>query len=89
MEIGRHNKLPNYSVIGEKNNFYLWVNEDGKGSSCNWIKGHIAFQLFNELSVKFKKDKTGFINLLKKHHKINGESKSQIQQQDRKVEGIL
>ena len=71
MEIGKHNKLPHYSVIGEKNNFYLWVNEDGKGSSCNWIKGRVAFQLFNELNARFKKDKKGFVELLKKHHKSN------------------
>lgn len=71
MEIGKYNKLPHYSVVGEKNNFYLWVNEDGKGSSSNWIKGRLAFQLFNELRIRFKKDKNGFIELLKKHHKAN------------------
>ena len=71
VEIGAHNKLPNYSVHGDKTNMYLWVNEDGKGSSSEWITGRVAFQLWNNLQFRYKNDKKGFVGLLKKHHSMN------------------
>ncbi len=68
MDIGNHKKLPHYSVVGEKNNFYLWVDNDGKGSSSKWIKGSDAFSLYNDLAKLFKKDKKAFVTLLTQQH---------------------
>ena len=71
MEIGTFSKLPHYSVVGDKTRLYIWVDEDGRGSNSKWITGYIAFQLWNELKAKFKKDKLGFVELLKKQHELN------------------
>ncbi len=71
MNIGSYDKLPQYSVHGEKNKFYLWINEDGKGMASEWITGRVAFQLYHELKSRFKKNKNEFIELLKLHHKDN------------------
>ncbi len=68
MNIGAWNKLPHYSVIGTRTDFYLWVNEDGKGLASKWIKGNYAFALFNELTNLFKKDKNQFVRRLKQEH---------------------
>lgn len=71
MEVGKYNKLPHYSVVGEKTSFYLWINEDGKGSNSNWIKGQEAFKLYNQLQNALKKDKEAFIKLVKEHYEKN------------------
>ena len=71
MEIGSFNKLPHYAVVGDKTRLYIWVDEDGRGSNSKWITGRIAFQLWSELETRFKKDKSAFIELLKKQHELN------------------
>lgn len=71
MKIGRWDKLPQYEVIGEKNRFYLWVEDDSGCSASNWIVGRDAFRLYNKLNGLFKKDKKAFIKLLKEQHEIN------------------
>ena len=71
MEIGSYNKFPHYSVHGDKTSMYLWVNEDGRGSASEWIKGREAFQLWNDLQSIFKNDKKEFVEMLKKHHSSN------------------
>jgi hypothetical protein len=49
LEVGAWNKLPHYSVQGSPQNFYVWVNEDGKGSNTSWFKGAEAFSVYNKL----------------------------------------
>lgn len=68
MEIGKYNKLPHYSVHGTKTQLYVWVNEDGRGSASEWITGHTAFRLYNQLSLLHKKDRNAFIELVKQTH---------------------
>jgi hypothetical protein len=68
MEVGALNKLPHYSVIGTRVDFYVWVNEDGKGLASKRIKGNYAFTLFNELTNLFKKDKNQFIQRIKQEY---------------------
>ena len=69
LEVGRWDRLPHYAVIGEKTSFYVWVCEDGQGSSSKWVKGNEAFQLSNKLLGLFKKDKSAFVLLVKQIHK--------------------
>ena len=69
LQVGRWDKLPHYAVIGEKTFFYVWVCEDGQGSSSKWVKGNEAFQLSNKLLNLFKKDKAAFVSLVKQIHK--------------------
>ena len=71
LEIGRPNKLPHYSVIGEITSFYIWVNEDGKGSASEWVKGSDAFDLYHRLAKLRNKDKKEFICLAKEVHLNN------------------
>lgn len=68
MEVGRWNKLPHYAVHGTKTDFYVWINEDGKGSGSKWIKGREAFDLWGKFSKLSTKDKNGFIALVKSTH---------------------
>lgn len=49
MEVGAYNKLPHYAVIGESVDFYIWINEDGRGEASHWIKGNAAFKLYFKL----------------------------------------
>ena len=62
MEIGTYDRLPHYSVVGSATNFYVWVNEDGRGSASKWIKGAEAFSLYNKMR---KATENGFISLVK------------------------
>ena len=71
LELGSWNDLPHYAVIGEASNFYIWVNEDGQGSSCEWLTGSTSFSNYHYLNRIFKKDKKGFISLVKIIHKEN------------------
>jgi hypothetical protein len=68
MEFGRYDKLPHYAVHGDATNFYVWVNEDGKGSSSKWIKGSVAFELYNVLRNFHKIDKQMFCDTVKSIH---------------------
>ena len=74
MEVGKWNKLPHYAILGGKTDMYVWVNEDGKGSASQWIKGNIAFRLWHRLEKRFKKDKKAFVELLKTAHLNNKEA---------------
>ncbi len=69
MEHGTHNKLPHYSVVGSSVNFYVWVNEDGRGSSSTWIKGRA--DLWHKLQRLYKKDRKAFIIFLKEQYNAN------------------
>ena len=73
LEMGAHNKLPHYAVIGTPIDFYVWVNEHGtevvmerasQGSS-DWIRGSTAFSLYHDLKRKLKADKPEFVKLVK------------------------
>lgn len=74
MVVGSHTKLPHYSVQGDKTSMYVWINEDGHGSSSQWLKGRMAFQIWNELERRFKDDKQAFIDLVKVTHKNHEKS---------------
>ena len=67
MEIGRWNKLPHYYVSNNPTNFYVYVNEDGYGSSSRWIKGKEAFKLYGVLKSLFR-NKAKFIEEVKRIH---------------------
>ena len=69
LEVGSHNKLPHYSIIGQSTNFYIWVNEDSIGQSSSWIKGQA--KLYHELLALHSKKKQYFINKLKATFKNN------------------
>ena len=71
LSIGTYKKLPHYSVIGERVDFYVWVNKDARGSSSKWIKGKEAFDLWAKLHILHKKGKGEFVQLVKKIHKDN------------------
>lgn len=71
MEIGKWNKLPHYSVIGNATEFYVWKNEDGKGSASKWLKGADAFKKWHRLKNYRKKDKEKFVSYLKMIHLHN------------------
>ena len=63
LELGSHNKLPHYSVIGDPTDFYVWINEDGRGQSSDWVKGQAG--LYHELSKLRDKKNPEFIQKLK------------------------
>ena len=65
IEIGAYNKLPHYAVIGPPTAFYVWVNEDGRGVSSNWITGSNAFNKWHLLKRYKAKDKAKFVSCLK------------------------
>lgn len=69
LEIGAWNKLPHYAVIGQSNDFYIWIDDgeiEGLKCASSWIKGRIAFELYYKLKRANKED---FISLVKKYHK--------------------
>lgn len=66
LSVGSWNKLPHISVVGEATEFYVWVNEDGRGESSDWIRGREAFELYGNLIQLRKKDKQGFIDEVKR-----------------------
>lgn len=69
MEIGQHNSLIHYSVIGTATCFYVWVRElNGEGSASKFIKGNIAFREYNKLEKLYKENKGQFIILVKSLH---------------------
>jgi len=68
MHVGNNKKAPYYSVVGEATNFYVWVDESGRGTSSNWIKGQTAFDLWNRLGHLRKKNVEQFIELVKEIH---------------------
>lgn len=68
MEVGNWNKLPHYTVVGTPTKFYVWVNENGKGSSSTWLSGKEAFAKWFELKRYFKSNKQQFIALIKTIH---------------------
>lgn len=69
LEVGAWNKLPHYSVIGQPQSFYVWVNEDARGSYTKWLTGAAAFTLYNKFrAIKSKKE---FIALAKQVHEGN------------------
>jgi len=60
IEVGSWNNLPHYAITGHPQRFYVWINEDGRGKSSNWIVGKQAFKLYNELrTIKCKKELIG------------------------------
>lgn len=66
MQIGKWNKLPHYSIVGQPSDFYIWIDKDGRGGNTKWIKGKEAFGIWNRLKKLHKKDKSGFIELAEK-----------------------
>ena len=68
LEVGAYNKLPHYAVIGEPVDFYIWINEDGRGDASQWIKGNAAFNLYYKLRDSSNED---FISLVKKNFNEN------------------
>lgn len=71
METGSYNKLPHYAVIGEPQNFYVWVNEDGRGSASSWLKGKAFFNEYHNLKKILKKNKDEFKKRVIKLHEEN------------------
>jgi len=75
VEIGSWNKKPHYSVVGNPQDFYLYINSEEVTSNnwSNWIKGREASSLHGKLKRLHKKDKKAFIELFKeefdKHRK--------------------
>ena len=69
LEVGKWNKLPHYAVIGNPQDFYVWVNEDKFGSNSGWIKGAKAFEAYNKLANLHKKDRVGFVTMVKALYK--------------------
>jgi hypothetical protein len=73
LQVGLWNKLPQYCVIGDPVNFYVWVNEDGIGEASKWIKGRDAFMVYGKLVIEHKRSKQKFCehikNLLAEHKK--------------------
>lgn len=65
MQVGNWNKLPHYSVCGDATCLYVWINEDGRGSNTEWIKGREAFDLWHKFAKLEKSDKKGFVALAK------------------------
>ena len=63
-QVGNYNNLPHYNIIGEPTAFYVWVNEDGKGTASNWITGREAFRIWHKLRAIKKKNE--FIREIKK-----------------------
>lgn len=62
-EVGAWNKLPHYAIVGQPQDFYVWVNDGGTCCSSNWIKGNEAFRLYHELTRI--KDKDEFVKRIK------------------------
>ena len=69
LKVGDPTKAPYYSVIGSsKVKFYVWVYEEGEhGTASKWLLGDM--DTYNELERLHKKDKKGFIALVKQLHK--------------------
>jgi len=65
MKYGSYDKLPHYAVVGHATNFYLWINEDGNGSSSHWIRGVEAFAEYNNLRNNYK-NKRKWIGIVKR-----------------------
>lgn len=65
MKVGDYNKLPHYAVVGNSTEFYVWVNEDGKGDNSSWVRGSEAFKKWHKLKHYRAKDKQKFIAFLK------------------------
>lgn len=63
IEYGSYKKLPHYELIGSRNDFYVWINEDGKGSASKWIKGKVAFTMYNK--IKSEKNQNKAIEMIK------------------------
>jgi hypothetical protein len=63
IEIGKYNKLPHYELIGKGTDFYVWINEDGRGESSKWIKGRTASKEYYK--IKNEKDKNKQIQMIK------------------------
>lgn len=62
LELGNPFNLPHYSIIGMPTDFYIWINEDGRGDASSWIKGTVAFNLYYKLK---RANKEEFISLVK------------------------
>ncbi len=60
MEIVSWNKLTHYSVHGTATEYYVWVIEDGHGSSSKCIRGSDGFRKYHRLKNYIKKDKRKF-----------------------------
>lgn len=75
MNVGAYNKLPHYAIVGSATEFYVWCQEDKNalGYMCNseWIRGRDAFDTYHRLEKLFKKNKPGFISLLKTTFELN------------------
>lgn len=65
LQVGSWDKLPHYSIGGDKVALYVWINEDGRGSNTEWIRGREAFELWSRFDKLAKKDKKGFVSLAK------------------------
>lgn len=72
-QVGAWNKLPHYAVNGKgPQDFYVWINEDGRGEASDWIRGE--FNTWHDLKKMSKKNKKQFVakvkELFDKHRKI-------------------
>jgi len=68
IEFGKWDKLPHYAVVGNSTCMYMWVNEDGRGSASEWIKGTAAFESYNKMMKLKKADCIDSIKALHKEY---------------------
>ena len=75
LEVGTYQTDNHYAVIGEPTNFYVWVREGksaqmvrGQGWS-GWITGSKGFAIYNRLRTLHRKDRDGFVQLIKQLRK--------------------
>jgi len=69
MSIGAYNHFPHYHVSGGPVDFYVYIAEsEHKSSSSKWITGKKAFALLLRLRHLYKKDRKGFIDLVRELH---------------------
>jgi hypothetical protein len=68
LEIGAWNNLPHLAVVGQPQDFYLWVNDKNTATSSQWLKGKYAFREYAHLRNLFKKNKKAFgVQVIKLH----------------------